>query len=132
MTTCSPSVSTQVSVVCGDPSFMRVVRKQMLGARRRSRTSAGMVTSPSCGAGNRGAGSAVVRVEAAAGLAAEQPGVDHPAEEGRRRIQRLLELLVERVGDGLGGVEADEVGEGERTLRVRGAVDEAGVDVLRG
>jgi hypothetical protein len=28
---CWPSVSTQVSLVCGDPSFIKVVRKQRLG-----------------------------------------------------------------------------------------------------
>src|SRR6478735_8796195 len=132
MTTCSPSVATQVSVVCGDPSFIRVVTKQRLGARRSSRMSWGSGTPSSCGARLGAARSAVVAVETAAGLAAEQPGVDHPAEEGRRRIQRLLELLVERLGDGLGGVEPDEVREGERSLRVRGAADEAGVDVVGG
>src|ERR1700722_8011109 len=41
MITCSPSVSTQVSVVCGEPSGINVVRKQGLGLRKRSRNRSG-------------------------------------------------------------------------------------------
>ena len=75
--------------------------------------------------------SAVVGVETAARLATEQAGVDHPREQRRGGVERLLELLVERLGDRLGGVEADQVGERERALRVGGAQDQAAVDVAR-
>ncbi|GAA2748839.1 short-chain fatty acyl-CoA regulator family protein [Kitasatospora cinereorecta] len=34
-------------------------------------------------------------MEAAAGLAAEQPGLDHPGQQRRRRVQRFLVLLVQ-------------------------------------
>src|SRR5215203_5784745 len=46
-----------------------------------------------------------VVVEAAAGLASEEAGLDHARQHRRRRVQRLLELLVEALGDGLRGVE---------------------------
>ena len=49
---------------------------------------------------------------------------------GRWRQVRLLELLVERVGHGECGVEADEVGQGERSHGMRTADDHSGVDVL--
>ena len=52
------------------------------------------------------------------------------AEERRGRVERLLELFVHRVGDGLDGVETDEIGERQRPHRVRATLDHAGVDVV--
>ena len=72
------------------------------------------------------------RCRTAAGLAAEQAGVDHPLQQRRGGVQRLLELLVQRLGDRLGGVQADQVGQRERALRVGGAEHQAAVDVLGG
>ena len=68
--------------------------------------------------------------EPAPALAAEQPGLDHAREQRRRRVERLLELGVHRVGDRLDGVEPDHVGERQRPHRVRAALDHAGVDVV--
>src|ERR1700683_5355325 len=76
--------------------------------------------------------SRLVVVEAAAGLAAEEPGLDHAGQQWWGRVERLLELLVERVGDGDGGVEPDEVGQVQRSHRVGAALDHAQVDVLGG
>src|SRR4051794_17141553 len=47
ITTCSPSVSTQVWVSWGEPSGMRVATKQGAAPRRRASRSSGRVTSPS-------------------------------------------------------------------------------------
>lgn len=55
----------------------------------------------------------LVDVEPAPGLAAQEVGIDHPLQQRGRGVERLLELLVERLGDGLGGVETDKVGQGE-------------------
>jgi len=44
---------------------------------------------------------------------------------------RLLELLVERVGDREGGVESDEIGQCERPHGMCTTDDHPGVDVLR-
>ena len=63
-------------------------------------------------------------------LRPSRPGLDHPQQQRRRGVERLLELLVHRDGDGGGGVQADEVGERERSHRVVGAADHRGVDVL--
>src|SRR4051794_29229184 len=46
MTTCSPSVSTQVCVSCGDPSGIKVATKQGAGLRSRDSTESGSVTAP--------------------------------------------------------------------------------------
>ena len=47
-------------------------------------------------------------------------------------VERLLELLVQALGDGQRGVEADQVGEVQRSHRVVAALDHAGVDVVGG
>src|SRR5687767_9998981 len=74
--------------------------------------------------------SLAIFVEPPSGLAAEQTGFDHARQHGRRSVERFLEFLVEALGDGERGVEADEVGEVERPHRVVAALDHAGVDVL--
>ena len=74
-------------------------------------------------------GSVAVAVEPAARLAAEEAGIDHPRQQRRRGVQRLLELLVERDGDRHRGVEADQVGEGEGPIGMGAPLDHAGVDV---
>src|SRR5262245_24676225 len=71
-----------------------------------------------------------VVVEAAAGLAPEQPGLDHAREHRWRGVERLLELLVEALGDSLRRVEPDQVGEVQRTHGVVAALDHADVDVV--
>src|SRR4051812_26888241 len=55
--------------------------------------------------------------EAAAALAAEQAGVDHPEQEGYRGVQRFLELLVHCFGDRLDGVQPDEIRKVQRPHR---------------
>src|SRR5919202_1990179 len=74
----------------------------------------------------------VVRVEAPSRLSTEQARLAHPDEEGWGGEERLLELLVQRVGDGGNRVQADEVAQGERAHGVVAPVDHALVDVLRG
>src|SRR5581483_9496295 len=69
--------------------------------------------------------SARVVVEAAADLAAQQPGLDHAGQQRGRSVERLLELLVERLRHGDGGVEPDEVGQGQRPHGVAEALDHA-------
>src|SRR3954453_11277774 len=90
-----------------------------------------LATSTRPGEGSAGASSRVV-IEPPAGLAPEQPGIDHARQQWRWGVQRLLELLVEAVGAGERGVEADQVGEAERAHRVVAPLHHAGVDVVRG
>jgi hypothetical protein len=45
-----------------------------------------------------------VRVETPPGLTAEQAGLHHPLEQRRGCVERLLELVVQRLRDCLGGV----------------------------
>src|SRR4029453_4878684 len=71
-----------------------------------------------------------VVVEAAAGLAAEQAGLDHAVEQRGGDRGGGAELLVQRLADREQSVEPDRVGEGERAHRVRAALDHAAVDVL--
>ena len=58
------------------------------------------------------------------------PGQHHPLEQRRRREARLAELVEHDVGDGVRGVEADEVEQRERPHRVAAAELHALVDVL--
>src|SRR5262245_23515946 len=74
----------------------------------------------------------LVVVEAATRLPTQQPRVHHARQERRGRVERLLELLVERLGHRHGGVEADQVREVQRAHRVGAALHHAGVDVLGG
>ena len=74
----------------------------------------------------------LVGVEAAAGLAAEQPGGDHLLEDRGRRVQAVAALLVHRVEDLVRRVEADQVEQRERAHRVAAAEAHRGVDVLAG
>ncbi len=71
-------------------------------------------------------------MEPAAALAAEQTRLHHPLEQRGRRVQGLLELLVEGFRDGRDGVQADQVGEFERAHRVGAAQFHSGVHVLGG
>ena len=73
---------------------------------------------------------ALVGVEAAAGLAAEQAGGDHLLEDRRRRVQPVAALLVHRVEDLVRRVEADQVEQRQRAHRVAAAEPHGGVDVL--
>ena len=74
----------------------------------------------------------VVVVEATAGLAAEQPGLDHSGQQGRGSVQLLPELVVQRIGHRHRGVETDQVGQGQRAHRMGAAGDHSLVDVLLG
>ena len=74
----------------------------------------------------------LVGVEAAARLAAEQSGGHHLLEDRRRRVQPVAALLVHRVEDLVGRVEADQVEQRERAHRVAAAEPHRGVDVLAG
>ena len=71
-----------------------------------------------------------VGVEAAPALPAEQPGGDHLLEDRRRRVQLVARLLVHRVEDLVGRVEADEVHQRERAHRVAAAEAHGRVEVL--
>ena len=73
---------------------------------------------------------ALVAVEAAAGLAPEHAGGDHLLEDRRRGVQAVAALAVHRLEDLVGGVEADQVEQRQRTHRVAAAVAHRGVDVL--
>ena len=68
--------------------------------------------------------------EAFAGLAAEQAGTDHLAEQRVRTILGIAELFVENFHDGEVDVVADEVGQGQRSHGVVGAELHAFVDVF--
>ena len=69
-------------------------------------------------------------VEALAGLAAQQAGTHHLAQQGVRTVLRVAELLVEHLHDGEVDVVADEVGQRQGAHRVVGAEHHALVDVL--
>ena len=73
-----------------------------------------------------------VRVEAPTRLAAEQPGADHLLDDRAGRVQPVAALLVHRVEDLVGGVEADQVEQRERAHRVAAAEAHGGVEVLAG
>ncbi len=73
-----------------------------------------------------------VGVEAAAALATLEAGADHLLDDRARRVQPVAALLVHRVEDLVGGVETDEVHQGERAHRVAAAELHRGVDVLAG
>src|SRR5215213_4352644 len=62
-----------------------------------------------------------VVVEASAGLAAVESGLDHALEERRRGEASLAELVEHDLGDVVGRVEPDEVEERERPHRVAAA-----------
>src|SRR4051794_5213881 len=68
--------------------------------------------------------------EPLAGMAAELPGEDHPAQQRRRPVALLAQLIAQPVEHGEDVVEADRIGPGERPARVVEAVDHPGVDVL--
>ena len=72
----------------------------------------------------------LVGVEAAARLATQQAGGDVLLEDRRRRVQAVAALLVHRVEDLVGGVEADQVEQRQRAHRVAAAEAHGGVDVL--
>src|SRR5699024_7063326 len=80
----------------------------------------------SAGRGGRPA----VAVEAAPALASQQPRLDHPQQERRRVVQRLLELLIHRLRDRLDGVQADQVGQLQRSHWMCAPQHHAVVDVL--
>ena len=71
-----------------------------------------------------------VGVEAAAVLPAEQPGGDHLLDDRAGRVQPVARLLVHRVEDLVGGVDADEVHQRQRAHRQAAAQPHGGVDVL--
>src|SRR6476619_228617 len=58
-----------------------------------------------------------VVVEAAPGLPAEVAGRHHAPQAGDRRVVRVAELVVEGVEDRGGGVEPDQVEQGQRAHR---------------
>src|SRR4051812_38466233 len=60
-----------------------------------------------------------VRVEALARLLAELACLDHPLQQRRRPVQRLLEFFEHAVRDQLQGVQPDEVGQLQRPHRMR-------------
>ena len=74
----------------------------------------------------------LVGVEAAPGLAAEQPGGDHLLEDRRRSVQPVAALPVHRVEDLVRRVEPDQVEQRERPHRVAAAEPHRRVDVLAG
>src|SRR6202035_3926855 len=63
----------------------------------------------------------LVLVESAPALPAQAAGEDHLLQERRRREALLAVLLEHDVGDVVGGVQADEVEEGEGAHRVAAA-----------
>ena len=75
------------------------------------------------------AGDSAVLVEAAAGLAAEEPGVRHGDETRRRRHPRLAELLPQRLARVHVHVDPHQVDELARPHRPAGAVLHPGVEV---
>ena len=75
---------------------------------------------------------ALVGVEAAAGLAAQQAGGDHLLEDRGRRVQPVAALAVHRLEDLVRRVEADQVEQRQRAHRVAAAEAHGGVDVLAG
>src|SRR5580704_3269025 len=81
---------------------------------RRSRSSR---RSSSC-CGWYGPGALLVRVEALARFPAKVSGGYHPAEQRTRPVLRIAEAVVHHVQDREADVEADEIGEGQRTHRV--------------
>jgi len=60
-----------------------------------------------------------VAVEAPPGLPTQEAALHHARQEGRGRIRRIFELLVQGFGDRFRGVEADEVGQRQWALRMR-------------
>ena len=70
------------------------------------------------------------RVKPLPPLLPQVPGQDHALQQRRRREARLAELVEQDVGDEIGGVEADEVQQGERAHRVAAAELHPRVDVL--
>src|SRR5688572_26520780 len=74
---------------------------------------------------------ALVRVEAAPALAAEEAGVPHRDEARWRRHARLAQLLVKRLGRVHVDIDADQVDERARPHRPAGAVLHAGIEILR-
>src|SRR6266567_4463576 len=79
-----------------------------------------------------GLGLALLRVvvEALAGLPAEVPGADHPLEQRGRRVDGVLELVVQDVRHVQHRVQPDQVGQGQRPHGVAQAQRHPGVDVL--
>ena len=71
-----------------------------------------------------------VGVEAAAGLPAQQPRGHHLLDDRAGRVQPVARLLVHRVEDLVGGVDADEVHQRQRAHRQAAAQPHGGVDVL--
>lgn len=72
----------------------------------------------------------LVLVEPDAALLTETARFHHPQQQRRRGVQRLLVLVVHRIGDELQRVEADEIRQPQRTHRVRQARDNRLVDVF--
>src|SRR6476660_6002518 len=71
-----------------------------------------------------------VLVEALAGLLAELACLDHPQQERRRAVVRLLEFLKHLVCDQFQRVQPDEVRQPQRSHRMRQAGDHRLVDTL--
>src|SRR5215467_15874185 len=70
-------------------------------------------------------------VEAAAALAAEAARHDHPLEERRRGVARLAEFLEHHLGHEHGGVETDQVQQGEGPHRIAATELHGLIDVLQ-
>src|SRR5438552_10390658 len=71
-----------------------------------------------------------VRVEAAAGFAAELAGHHHSLEQRRRRVAGFAEFLEHHFGDVQRSVEADQIEQGERSHRIAAAELHRRVDIL--
>src|SRR5206468_13091115 len=71
-----------------------------------------------------------VRVEAAAGFAAELAGHHHSLEQRRRRVAGFAEFLEHHLGDVQRSVEAHQIEQGERSHRIAAAELHRRIDVL--